>query len=101
MTDVLFKDIADYDYCLVFPTNENKDFTDYGKMCMENIQALGYDTYIFRVEGQSKRTYFQYFFGCGHYTTPPSSSSNQNQHQHQNLPMLNNTKADDDFDKFL
>jgi hypothetical protein len=66
MNELLFKDIAEYDYCLVFPTNEKKDFTDHGKIYMENIQALGYETYIFRVDGMKKRTCFDYVFGgCG------------------------------------
>jgi hypothetical protein len=63
MQGEVIKDISDYDYCLVFPTNENKDFTDYGKCCMENIQALGYETYIFKVEGKRKKTFYERYFG--------------------------------------
>lgn len=59
----ILKDCIDYDHCLVFPTNEYNDFTDRGKMYMENIQALGYETYIFKVEGKRKISYFECLFG--------------------------------------
>ncbi len=60
--EVLLKDCADYDHCLVFPSNSSQDFTDYGKMVMENIQALGYETYIFKVEGKRRVRCLDFFW---------------------------------------
>lgn len=47
------KDFAtQYDFCIVFPADENGDFTNRGKGYLENLQKLGFEIYAYKRPGE-------------------------------------------------